>query len=496
MFGKRTRNPRIFQAPIFWSVCLGLVFTVVFYKLLSVNPSRMALLHRYATCHEVAYVSVAFFFTALCALIYKFLESLKQERLTVQCESVVEDIKIARSSESLEDESSQLSWLEAVWKSQTVAIYTSGFGSRVRELLGVQNRRRTFAHLDQDLKSSEEFYADEQHDSYAIIRIITWAMPMLGFLGTVIGISATLGQMDASKLASGSQEAMNDLTKGLYVAFDTTAVGLVLTMMVMFLQFTVNKAELKLLQRMNRLIEELFGCCLTTTHRTPQLPGVDLAFEHMSKRLLGTVEKLIKRQAELWHNTMEQAQTRWSSMGSEAESMLRNSLTESVLNIQQLAQAPVLDLHNEIASKQAQIVAKQTEVLEQFSSTQLSCLDQLRNDVHAFQTKLSEQIQSTLEQQDAIQQLTRRILDLSENASVISAMEEPIQRVLHRMTDIDRFHDAAICLTEAVAVLGTQLERHGYIGRTAARRRSTEVAEAIEDTSTDPNVIPMRRKAG
>ncbi len=480
----------------------------------------MALLYRYATCPEVAYVSVAFFFTALCALIYKFLESLKQERLIGQCELVVEDIKIARSSESFEDETSQLSWLEAVWKSQTVAIYTSGFGSRVRELLGVQNRRRTLAHLDQDLKNSEEFYADEQHDSYAIIRIITWAMPMLGFLGTVIGISATLGQMDASKLASGSQEAMNDLTKGLYVAFDTTAVGLVLTMMVMFLQFTVNKAELKLLQRMNRLVEDLFGSCLTSTHKVVQLPGMDLAFEHLSKRLLGTVEKLIKKQAELWHNSMEQAQAKWSSIGSEAELMLRNSLSESIRIAHQSVQTPVFELHNETiekhtqivdnysqlvdkqtlaSDKQTEVVNKQTEVFERFSSTQIACLEQLRNDVLAFENKLSDKIHATLEQQDAIQQLTSRILDLCENASVISAMEEPIQRVLHRMTDIDRFHEAAICLTEAVAVLGTQLERHGYIGRTAVRRRSTEaseVAELAEETVTDPNVIPMRRKSG
>ncbi len=70
-----------------------MVFTVVFYKLLSINPQRMAVLHRYATCHEVAYVSVAFFFTALCALIYKFLEAVKQERLTSQSEAVVEEIK-------------------------------------------------------------------------------------------------------------------------------------------------------------------------------------------------------------------------------------------------------------------------------------------------------------------------------------------------------------------------------------------------------------------
>ncbi len=493
MLGKRTRTPRIFQAPIFWSVCLGLIFTVVFYKLLGLSPSRMALLHRYATCHEVAYISVAFFFTALCALIYKFLESVKQDRLTGQCESVVEDIKIARSTESFEDEISQLSWLEAVWKSQSVSVYTSVFGARVREVLGVQNRRRTLVHLDQDLKNSEEFYADEQHDSYAMIRIITWAMPMLGFLGTVIGISATLGQMDASKLASGSQEAMNDLTKGLYVAFDTTAVGLVLTMMVMFIQFTVNKSELKVLQRMNRLVEDLFGCCLAATPQLAQLPGVDTAFEHMTRRLMGTVEKLIKKQSELWQNSLEQSQARWTALSNDTQALLNRSLAESVTNAQQSVHEPVLAIHKQIAVKQTEIANKQSDAIEQFNVAQLACLAQLRADVFAFQSKIAEQIQATLEQQESLQHLTKRILDLSENASVISAMEEPIQRVLLRMTDIDRFHDAAICLTEAVAVLGTQLERHGYIGRTAARRRAEEVTN---ETANDPNVIPLRRKTG
>ncbi len=205
----------------------------------------------------------------------------------------------------------------------------------------------------------------------------------------------------------------------------------------------------------------------------------------MSKRLLGTVEKLIRKQAELWQHSMEQAQSKWTSIGNEAEVLLRNSLSESILTAHQSVQKPIVDFH-------AQLSNHQSDSIERIGEAQLACLEQLRGDVAAFQSKLSEQIQSTIEQQDALQKLTSRILELSENTSVIAAMEEPIQRVLHRMTDIDRFHDAAICLTEAVAVLGTQLERHGYIGRTTARRRTSE---STEDTTVEPNVIPMKRKA-
>lgn len=503
MFWRRKRNQRIFQAPIFWSVGLGLFFTFAFYQILKVSPQQLSLLVRYATSHEVAYVSVAFFFTALCALVYKTLETFRQERLQSACETAVEDIKIARANEEFEDDATQISWFDAVWKAQTSLVYTSGFGVRVREIISIQTRRKSLEHLDQDIKSSEESHADDQHDSYAMIRIITWAMPMLGFLGTVIGISATLGQMDASKLASGSQEAMNNLTRGLYVAFDTTAVGLVLTMMVMFIQFAVNKAELRLLRRIDLAIEDLFGSCLQSTNKTPDLNNTDIVIEKLTKRLLGTVEKLIKKQSELWESTITQAQSTWQTAGLDMLGILRQSLEDSISSAHEAMQKPTLEFHT-------RLIETQSEGMSRFHETQQIALEKLREEVREFHTKLSEQIRATDAQQEAMRQFTQRILDLSQNAEVISAMEKPIQRVLHRMTDIDRFHDAAICLTEAVAVLGTQLERHGYIGRTVARRRqpepvmesnvnepSTESAfGATPQASTEPNIIPMQRKAG
>ena len=49
---------------------------------------------------------------------------------------------------------------------------------------------------------------------------------MLGFLGTVIGITQALGDLDPEELANSIQTAMDGLLSGLYVAFDTTAVAL------------------------------------------------------------------------------------------------------------------------------------------------------------------------------------------------------------------------------------------------------------------------------
>ena len=73
--------------------------------------------------------------------------------------------------------------------------------------------------------------------------------------------------------------------------------------------------------------------------------------------------------------------------------------------------------------------------------------------------------------------------------------------MLQRLTNVDRFHDAAICLTEAVAVLGTQMERYGYLGRKPARQKSAmdDKAVLMDETATDddgPETLPLKRRAG
>ena len=65
------------------------------------------------------------------------------------------------------------------------------------------------------------------HDGYALIRTITWAVPILGFLGTVIGITMAIANITPDKL----EASLPEVTAGLAVAFDTTALSLALSML-------------------------------------------------------------------------------------------------------------------------------------------------------------------------------------------------------------------------------------------------------------------------
>ena len=73
---------------------------------------------------------------------------------------------------------------------------------------------------------------------YSLIDYLVWAMPSLGFIGTVVGISQALGDADevvrASDQAS-QAEAITLVTSVLGLAFDTTLIALVCTIPVMLL---------------------------------------------------------------------------------------------------------------------------------------------------------------------------------------------------------------------------------------------------------------------
>lgn len=71
-----------------------------------------------------------------------------------------------------------------------------------------------------------EIYQDKAESEQSVIRYLAWVIPSLGFIGTVIGIAMSLQIAD-----SGDMKA---ITTALAVAFDTTLVALVLSVILMW----------------------------------------------------------------------------------------------------------------------------------------------------------------------------------------------------------------------------------------------------------------------
>ncbi len=74
----------------------------------------------------------------------------------------------------------------------------------------------------------------------SIIRYITWAIPSVGFIGTIIGIAASLGLANEVN----TQEGIQKVTSTLNIAFDTTLVALFLSLiLVLFFHILQEKNE-------------------------------------------------------------------------------------------------------------------------------------------------------------------------------------------------------------------------------------------------------------
>src|SRR6201999_1221002 len=110
--------------------------------------------------------------------------------------------------------------------------------------------------LDDHLRHLEELEAVQANASYSMARIIIWAIPILGLLGTVMGITIAVANLNPQTL----EESMTMVTHGLGVAFDHTATALSLTMLLMFIKSRVERLEDLLLARVDgRGSQELVG---------------------------------------------------------------------------------------------------------------------------------------------------------------------------------------------------------------------------------------------
>lgn len=279
---------------------------------------------------------------------------------------------------------------------------------RLREVLLRQSGRGTTKHLSDDLRELSARDADSAHDSFALIRIIVWAIPMLGFLGTVIGITQTLGGLDFSN----GQAAVDNLKGGLYVAFDTTALGLVLSIVAIFLQFPVERAEQQLLASIDERVGYLTGLHL------PGDEAADNQYELLAQLCEGVrvaVAESLSHQTKLWRQTIDEAQGQWKlaqevqsrSFAETIQQSLAPALTDHAVHIQRhaeklhdVADMQCQQLDDQFMRWQGQLTKWQgaiVEGVESITKQQTTMLDQVDQ-----AAMVREQAASVLELQQAL----------------------------------------------------------------------------------------------
>jgi len=123
------------------------------------------------------------------------------------------------------------------------------------------------------LRAQAENDEDQVASSYTVVNGLVWAIPVLGFIGTVLGLSLAIGRFTQTLQAAGDLEliraSLQGVTGGLATAFESTLVALVFTLILQLVITFQQKREMAFLDECNDYCHSHIVAKLRLTGRQP-----------------------------------------------------------------------------------------------------------------------------------------------------------------------------------------------------------------------------------
>lgn len=123
--------------------------------------------------------------------------------------------------------------------------------NRIHIALGNLRNMRRIGDVRDTLDSQAEHDEAASESTYSIVRGLIWAIPVLGFIGTVLGLSSAIGSfgdvLNNSDDIESLKPALRQVTGGLSIAFETTLQGLLAALVIHLWQTMVKRREEELL---------------------------------------------------------------------------------------------------------------------------------------------------------------------------------------------------------------------------------------------------------
>lgn len=394
---------------------LGLLFLALIYF----GPLHNTALYRYFT-HPVEVVEVILFGMALAALSAKLLANLQERRAVRQATLPAWDGKCVPTA-------SAKAMLEELEK-QPRSLHGTLMVRRVARVLDFVRSRGSAAELDDQLRTLADNDAMALEGSYALTRFITWAMPILGFLGTVLGITTAIAGVTPEVL----EHSLSSVTDGLALAFDTTALALGLTMATMFYSFLVERAEQGILEAVDRYVDRELAHRFDRPTANQFGAGVD---DRVVVAMVEATEGLVRKQAEIWAATLEQVDRRRL----EADTRLQQEIGRALQS--------ALDTTLEAHSRRA--VALEQQVLQHCSGL----VDRLNGLAIALRDTAREQQQGAAQITARIAEQTQALADLRDGEHQVLQLQSTLQDNLQVLAGVGTFEQAVHSLTAAIHLL-------------------------------------------
>ena len=419
---------------------LGAGLSVGFYALILRGPLDQPIFHRYFAGHPINIIETVFFFVGVVSLLFKAMDVLSQH-------GSLGSISLGES-QGIQPASKANEYLETL-AGLPDRLKKSYLGKRLIDALESIKRKGSAEGLEEELKYLSDLDGGRQQESYGLVRIIVWAVPMLGFLGTVVGITTAIGDLAKADLVNSMDTAMSGLLGGLFVAFDTTAIALSFALMLMFTQFMLDRMETQLLSEVDaRVTDELATRFeMLGASSDPQVQSM----HRMAQQMLKATEQLVQRQAEIWQVTIQAAHQQWQKVSTASGDQLQQSLAASL---------------DRSLSQHAATMAR----IEQTAS------EQVQHRWEQWQTVLSDNARLLHAQQQELTRQGELMTKAIQATGDVIKLESVLNHNLEALAGSRNFEDTVMSLAAAIHLLNVRLGKsdaqHVDLTTTSAKGRA------------------------
>jgi biopolymer transport protein ExbB/TolQ len=461
-------------SPVLW----GSAFCAGFYQAIPYIPVQDNLLDRYFCSHPLEYVTTGLFFIGVTILLFKAL-GLGKERSVFQYSAGlfegVESIDVDEPLDRVVKIEAEISYLKPKFQN-------TYFVRRVRDIASLIHSRKTTEKLEDQLKYLAELASEKMHDSYALVRTIIWAVPILGFLGTVIGITLAIANVTPDQLESG----LDSVTGGLAVAFDTTALALTLSLLLVFCSFIVEQSESKILSQVeefgSKYLTGLFPSESRFMANSPLLEAEKKAADVLIKK----TEAMINKQTDLWQSSLEDLRHRWTRTLTWQTSQLDESLRKGLVSTLDNHKEELTGMRSEFMNALENTTSSfdlslaenrmmQQEIQQKYSNEMTGLWGRVHTDLKAlseqqqgrnqglwqdfalqlnqWQSQLSQTVDAEMKQLGELNRQSDMLSKILEGEGNLSRLQEKLSDNLDSVRSTENFENTMHSLTAAVHLL-------------------------------------------
>ncbi len=467
----------LFGSPVLW----GLAASAGFYGAIPYLPRYRDAAERYFCSHPLEYALIVLFFIGLSILGGRLLRLVRERRSLAA--NVLDGLaERAHSEETVSeaDFATRLELLDGALNALPARDRSSFLASRCRAAGDFLKTRQSSRGLEEHLKYLAETAVERLFDSYSLLLTINWAVPIIGFLGTVVGITLAIANVTPEQLDT----SLNNVTGGLAVAFDTTTVAMSFSLVLVFTYDWIKRTELRILAQVEQIsLQKLLPLFLTEENTDDP---VQQAQANAARQLLDRTESLIQDQTTLWQDSLDGMRQRWSETIDMQQQQLSANLHQGVEttlseHADQLAQvrsdflsafetastrfqealefdAARRDLQDEKSQSQQQkmwdrIHEGLQEVVRSHDARTEDLLDDFSERMKQWQAALEQSSQSVEAHMQTLAEYTERLAQLAEQGDQLGRVERQLAENLEAVRAAETFEETLHNLTAAVHML-------------------------------------------